>query len=180
MLKGVGDALELIFAEERKVVEETQVVSRGWGKPERNARGLVGLSLLYAQTSRARTSYYANVGLESRRATYVHPILQTNYLRAEDPFMVDEMNMFPPTSSYLGDRTPNWVEEEYTGDMLIHGASCSFVMDLEPGVVMSVEAAKKVCEIIGYGGWGDVLQGVAKDEWVGEDVMLEDLMVCFP
>lgn len=175
----MADALELIFAEERKTADETQVVSRGWGKPERNALGLVGLSLCYARTRERGKgkSWYANVGLESRRATYVHPILQTDYLRAEDPFMVDQIDMFPPTSVFLGNRAPNWVEVEYTGDMLIHGASCSFVMDLEPAVVMSVEAAKKVCEIIGYGGWGDVLQGVAKHEWVGEDVMLEDLLV---
>jgi len=176
VLKGAGDALELIFGEEHKAAGETEVVSTGWGKPERNVRDLVGLSITYARTR--GTSYYANVGLESRRATYVHPILQTNYLRPEDPFIVDDINMFPPTSAFLGNMTPNWVEEEYTGDMLIHGASCSFVMDLEPGVVISVEGAKKVCEIIGYGGWSDVLQGVAKDEWIGEDMMLEDLLVC--
>jgi hypothetical protein len=175
VLKGAGDALELIFAEERKAAEERQVVSKGWGKPERNVRDLVGLSVTYARTR--QISYYAQVGLESRRATYVHPILQTNYLRADDPFIVDDINMFPPTSTFLGNRTPNWVEEVYTGDMLIHGASCSFVMDLEPEVVMSVEGAKKICEIIGYGGWSDVLQGEVKEEWIGEDVMLEDLLV---
>jgi hypothetical protein len=178
VLKGAGDALDLIFGEERKAAGETEVVSSGWGKPERNVRDLVGLSITYARTR--GSSYYANVGLESRRATYVHPILQTNYLRSEDPFIVDDINMFPPTSTFLGNMTPNWVEEEYTGDMLIHGASCSFVVDLEPGVVISVEGAKKVCEIIGYGGWSDVLQGVAKDEWIEEDMMLEDLLVCSP
>ena len=175
MLKGLADALDLIYTEERKAVGELDVVLRGWGKPERNGRGLVGLSIQYARM--AKMDYYANVGLESRRATYVHPILQSNYLHVEDPFIVDDINMFPPTSSFLGNRTPNWVEGQYTGDMLIHGASCSFVMDLEPAVVMSVEAAKKVCEIIGYGGWSDVLQGVVKDEWIGVDSMLEDLLV---
>jgi hypothetical protein len=50
-------------------------------------------------------------------------------------------------------------------------------MDLSPSVVVSVDAAKKICEVVGYGGWGDVLTGVAKDEWILEDTTLEELLV---
>ena len=53
----------------------------------------------------------------------------------------------------------------------------SFVLDLLPPVVMSVEAAKKICEIVGYGGWSDVLTGDVKEEWVLEDTMLEEILV---
>src|SRR5205814_835098 len=96
-------------------------------------------------------------------------------------FVVDDIGMFPggegPTSAFLGEQIPNWVEQTLGSDMMIHGASCSFVMDLSEPIVMSVEAAKKVCEIVGYGGWNDVLSAVVKDEWIVDDIMLEELLV---
>lgn len=176
VLKGVQDALELIYVQECKSSTENQVMLKGWGKPEQNQRNLVGLSILYSRES--STEYFVLVGVEPRRSQFVHPPLQTLYLPADNPFMMDEMGMFPitPTSAFLLE-TPNWVEN-LEGDMsLIQGPGCSFVLDLLPTVVMTVEAAKKVCEIIGYGGWNSVLPGVVKEEWVPEDTMFEQLLV---
>lgn len=172
VLKGVEDALQLIHSQELTSATEQQVMMRGWGKPERNIRNLVGLTITYLQ------GCYVLVGVEARRTHFVHPPLQNVYLSTEegtDPFI---MGMFP-ANEILKD-IPNWVELNNAGDdmnNLIHGPSCSFVLDLDPSVVMSVDACKKICEIIGYGGWSDVLNGVVKEEWISEDVMLENLLV---
>jgi len=80
-------------------------------------------------------------------------------------------------SKVLGGMIPNWLVMEEDMNLM---PTCSFVMDLEPGVVMSVEGAKRVCEIVGYGGWNDVMNGVVKEEWVEQDTMLEDLLVTPP
>jgi Mediator of RNA polymerase II transcription subunit 1 len=166
VLKGVEDALQLIYSQELKGATEEQVLLKGWGKPERNQRNLIGLTITYL------TGCYVLVGVEARRSHYVHPPLQNVYL-SEDPFV---MEMFP-TNEILKE-IPNWMEQNLEGDIdLIHGPGCSFVLDLEPIVVMSVDAAKKICEIVGYGGWSDVLNGVVKEEWISEDIMLEDLLV---
>ena len=174
VLKGVEDALELIYSQELKTTTEEQVRLKGWGKPERNQRNLVGLSISYSK------GLAVLVGVEARRAHFVHPPLQSVYL-SENPFVEDDnMGMFPvgPISEFLVGQVPNWLEQNFNGDMMIHGASCSFVMDLSEAVVMSVDAAKKVCEIVGYGGWSDVLNGVVKEEWMVMDTMLEELLVC--
>jgi Mediator of RNA polymerase II transcription subunit 1 len=173
VLKGVEDALELIYGEERKSGTEKQVLSKGWGKPTRNQGNLVGLSIQYWNDA------LILLGAETRRRHYMHPRLQTTYLSAEEPFTNDEMEMFPTGlgSGFLK-QSPNWVELNIEGDLnLIHGALCSFVMDLSPDVVVSVEAAMKICEIVGYVGWTDTLDDVLKDEWILKDTVLEDLLV---
>ena len=173
VLKGVEDALELIYSQELKAATAEQVLSKGWGKPERNQRNLVGLSISYSE------GLAVLVGVEARRAHFVHPHLQSVYL-SQNPFIEDDnMGMFTvgPTSEFLGGQIPNWVEQTFEGDMMIHEPRCSFVMDLSEVVIMSVDAAKNVCEIVGYGGWSDVLNGVVKEEWMVEDTMLEDLLV---
>ena len=174
VLKGVEDALGLIYSQELRSTTEEQVRLKGWGKPERNQRNLVGLSISFTQRLAVL------VGVEARRPHFVHSPLQSTYL-AENPFVVDDIGMFPggdgPTSAFLGEQIPNWVEQTLDRDMMIHGANCSLVMDLSEPIVMSVEAAKKVCEIVGYGGWNDVLNGVIKDEWIVDDTMLEELLV---
>jgi hypothetical protein len=178
VLKGVQDALELIYAQELKSATEDQVILKGWGKPEQNRRNLVGLSILYSRES--STEYSVLVGVEAKRSQFVHPPLQTVYLPLDNPFMMDEMGMFPivPTSGFLVEM-PNWVEN-LEGDMnLIQGPGCSFVLDLSPTVVMAVEVAKRVCEIVGYGMWNPVLSGVVKEEWFPEDLMFEQLLVSF-
>src|SRR5208282_3963146 len=48
VLKGVEDALELIYSQELKAATEEQVCLKGWGKPERNQRNLVGLTISYS------------------------------------------------------------------------------------------------------------------------------------
>lgn len=174
VLKGVEDALELIYSQELTAATEEQVRLKGWGKPERNQRNLVGLSISYSD------GLAVLIGVEARRAHFVHPPLQSVYL-SDNPFFEDNsMGMFPvgPTNEFVGGQVPNWVEQNFDGDMMIHGPSCSFVMDLSEAVIMSVDAAKKVCEIVGYGGWSDVLNGVIKEEWMVEDTMLEELLVC--
>src|SRR5271170_6023958 len=105
----------------------------------------------------------------------MHPILQSVYL-GETPFINDDMEMFPmgPTSAYLNE-SPNWIEQAPLGGQLIHGPTCSFAMDLTPSVVVSVEVAKRICQIVGYGGWGGALSEILKDEGVVKDTMLEDL-----
>ena len=173
VLKGVEDALELIYSQELKAATAEQVLSKGWGKPERNQRNLVGLSISYSE------GLAVLVGVEARRAHFVHPHLQSVYL-SQNPFIEDDnMGMFTvgPTSEFLGGQIPNWVEQTFEGDMMIHEPRCSFVMDLSEVVIMSVDAAKNVCEIVRYGGWSDVLNGVVKEEWMVEDTMLEDLLV---
>jgi len=174
-LRGVEDSLELIYPQERKVATESQVILKGWGKPGRNQRNLVGLSITYYRS--CREEYSALIGVETRRPHYVHAPLQTNYIPSDEPFtQQDAMFSLGPESAFLSD-VPNWLEPMETEIDLLNGPSCSFVMELRPAVVVSVDAAKKICEIIGYGGWGDVLTGVAKEEWVLEDITLEELWV---
>jgi hypothetical protein len=173
VLKQVEDALELIYAHECKSASESQVLLYGWGKPARNQYNLVGLSITYSEGNSVL------IGIEPRRPQYMHPPLQTLYLPSENPFVIDD-GMFPgPTSPYLSG-IPNWLEPNLDGEMnLLNGTNCSFVMDLNPPVVTSVEAARKICQIIGYGGWDDVL--VARDskgEGLGSDTTLEELLVC--
>lgn len=173
VLKGVEDALELIFRRELESATEAQVMSKGWGNVELNAHKLVGLSVAYAKDMSIL------VGVEARRAQYVHPPLQRVYLAPEEPFIAEDMDTLAhsPSSGFLRG-VPNWVEPNLEGNLgVIHGARCSFVMDLSPPVVVSVDAAKKICEIVGYGGWNEVLSGVVKEEWILEDTMLEDLLV---
>ena len=166
VLKGLEDALQLIYSQElESSTSEEQVLSKGSGKPERNIRNLIGLTITYLP------GCYVLVGVEARRSQYVHPPLQNIYLSPEDPFITGMLN----TNEII----PNWIEQDLNeGDInLIHGPRCSFVLDLEPSLIMSVDAAKKICEIIGYGGWNDVLNGVVKEEWISQDVMLDNLLV---
>jgi hypothetical protein len=174
-LKGVEDALELIYAQERKTATEKQVILKGWGKPDRNQRHLVGLSITYAKCPE---DYSVLVGVEPRRPHYIHAPLQTTYLPSDEPFIEDK-GMFPlgPASPFL-EEVPNWLGLVDPNIDTLVDAPCSFVMDLEPAVIVSVEAAKKICEIIEYGGWGDVLTGVVKEQWGVEDTSLEELLVC--
>ena len=176
ILKSVEDALRLIFSEERKTATESQVISKGWGRPVRNFRNLVGLHIQYSpQVSLL-------IGTESRRPHYMHAPLQTIYLSPEVPFINDDLDMFAlGTASELLTGSPNWIEQNLEGDLnVIHNAMCSFVMELSEGLVMSVEAAKKICEIIGYGMWTEIYsQSAVRDEWTPKDTMLEELLVSF-
>jgi hypothetical protein len=175
VLKQLEDALELIYAQECKSATDSQVLLHGWGKPARNQYNLVGLSITYSSEGNS-----VLIGIEPRRAQYMHPPLQTMYLPSDNPFAIDD-GMFPPaepTSSYLNG-IPNWLEPNLDGEMnLLNGANCSFVMDLNPPVVTSVEAARKICQIIGYGGWDNVAARDNKGEGLGSDTTLEDLLVC--
>ena len=177
-LNGVEDALELIFEEERKRAGEKEVLGRGWGKPHRNQEGRVGLGVTYF--GGAEEMYSVLISVEPRRPQYVHPPLQTVYLPSEQPFVSSDTGMFElgPTSSFLAEQVPNWLEQGLDAGMdLIAGANCSLLMELNPPVVVSVEAARKICEIVAYGGWGDVLSTVAKQDWTMEDTTLEELLV---
>ena len=183
VLRGVEDALNLIYQQERSWADEREVRCRGWGKPIWNSNSLIGMSVFYGDVEE-----FVLLGVEARRGRYVHPPLQTTYLAADDTFgpatadAEEDVGMFGEDvagegSKVLGGMIPNWLVME--GDMNLM-PTCSFVMDLEPGVVMSVEGAKRVCEIVGYGGWNDVMNGVVKEEWVEQDTMLEDLLVTPP
>ena len=178
VLRGVEDALNLIYQQERSWMDEREVRCRGWGEPVWNANSLIGMSVFYGEGEQ-----FVLLGVEARRARYVHPPLQTIYLAVEDTFVPvaeeEDVGMFGEDvagegSKVLGGMMPNWLVME--GDMNLM-PTCSFVMDLEPAVVMSVEGAKRVCEIVGYGGWNDVMNGHVKEEWVEQDTMLEDLLV---
>jgi Mediator of RNA polymerase II transcription subunit 1 len=174
VLRGLEDALELIFQQERKFGAEDQIISRGWGKPTRNQRHLVGLHIQYSPSD------YLLIGTEARRAQYVHQRLQTVYLSPDAPFTSDDIDMFTMgmMSEFVTER-PDWIDQNMEQDInAIHDPACSFVMELSEGVVMSVESAKKICEIIGYVGWTNLYGGPSvRDEWTSKDTMLEGLMV---
>lgn len=88
--------------------------------------------------------------------------------------------MFPEIdhgSEFLSEM-PNWLEQNLDGSVnLLNGANCSFVLDLEPPIVMSVESAKAICDHIGYGGWNDVLTGVIPMSVNEKETTLEELLV---
>jgi Mediator of RNA polymerase II transcription subunit 1 len=178
VLRGLTDSLEIIYQRETSIANERQVMLKGWGKPVSNYEDLIGLSILYSHEM--ETDFSVLIGVEPRKPRFVHPPLQTIYLSSENPF-VDEMDMLSlgPTSTFLSE-TPNWVENNLAEDVeIMPPAMCSFIMDLDPPVVVSVEAAKKICQVVGYDGWNDVT-GVVKKEWISKDVMLEKLLVsCF-
>jgi len=177
-LKAVEDALELIHAQERKNATEDQVIAKGWGKPERNIRNLIGLSVIYFKDG--TDDFSGLVGVETRRRHYVHPPLQSNYLQPEEPFISDDMGMFPlpgPTSEFLTE-FPNWLEQNMNEEMnLMPPPICSFILELSQPIVVSVEAAQRICAVVGLGGWSDVLSIVPKEEWALEDTTLEELLV---
>jgi len=173
VLKGVEDALELIYAQELKAATEDQVLLKGWGKPARNQYNLVGLSITYSP------DYSVLIGVEPRRPQYMHPPLLTTYIPSERPFVIDE-GMFPEIdhgSQFLTEM-PNWLEQNLDGSVnLLNGANCSFVLDLNPPIVMSVDSAKSICDHIGYGGWNDVLTGVIPMSVNERETTLEELLV---
>lgn len=174
VLKGVEDALELIYGEERKVATESQVLLHGWGKPSRNQYNLVGLSITYTSDVNS-----VLIGVEPRRPQYMHPPLQTAYLPSENPFTNND-EMFPPpgpTSAFLNEAL-NWLEPNLDGEMsILNGVNCSFAMDLNQPIVMSVEAARRICQIIGYGGWENLTTAGNEDVGTVKDTTLEDLLV---
>jgi hypothetical protein len=178
-LKSVEDALELIHAEERKNGTEEQVLLRGWGKPERNIRNLIGLHITYFRDETG--DYTGFMSVETRRRHYVHPPLQATYLPSEVPFVSeDAMEMFPMpgSKSQFLQEIPNWFEQPLNQDMnLLPGPNASFIFELTPPVIVSVESAQKICEVVGLGGWSDVLSIIPKEEWSIEDTTLEDLLV---
>lgn len=167
MLRGVKDALHAIYREEGRVAGPEQVRVRGWGKPVRNANEVIGMSVFYGESEEV-----VLIGVEARRARYVHAPLQTEYLSADEDAFAEGDGFVG--GEVLGGRLPNWIVMEANMELL---PTCSFVMDLDPPVVMSVHGAKRVCEIVGYGGWNDVMEGVVKEEWVESDTTLEDLLV---
>jgi Mediator of RNA polymerase II transcription subunit 1 len=173
VLRAVEDALQTIHHGENRAAHERTVQERGWGRPVRNANEVIGLSIFYGGKEEN-----VGVGVEVRRARYVHAPLQTVYLPAEEEGAFVAEDVFGETDGevLLDGRVLNWIVMEPNMDIL---PTCSFVMDLDPAVVMSVHGAKRVCEIIGYGGWNDVMEGV-KEEWTETDTMLEDLLVRSP
>jgi len=178
-LKSVEDALELIHGQERKNATDEEVIMNGWGRPQRNIRNVIGLQIAYFRDDTG--DYTGLVSVETRRRHFVHPPLQATYLQPDDPFITEEdLEMFPipgSKSPFLSE-TPNWLEQNPNQDMnLIPGPNASFILELTPSVIVSVEAAQKICGVVGLGGWNDMLSLIPKDEWVAEDTTLEELLV---
>jgi len=169
VLKGVEDALLLIHTKElQNAPSESDIISKGWGKPVRNTRNLVGLSILFQRELGAGKEWWLLLGVEPRRTNYVHPTLQTSYLLPENPFFGNLFDDMEPTTTntfqgdFLNNETINWIEASLDGDAMqpLENPTCSFIIDLDPPVIMSVEGAKKICEIVGYVGWTDVVNTV--------------------
>jgi Mediator of RNA polymerase II transcription subunit 1 len=175
-IKGLETALEVIHLQELKVASEYQVLSKGWGKPTSNYRNLIGVSIIYFRST--LSEYLGHISVESRRRHYVHPPLQAHYLSPSSPFILEDLEMFPLSSlnSEFLTETPNWLENAQMS--LLPGPNASFVLHLTPGVLMSVEGAQKVCEVVGLGGWSDVLSIMAKEEWIIEGNTFERRLVC--
>ena len=172
VLRGVEDALLGIYREECRVAGEEEVRARGWGRPVRNTNEVIGMSVFYGKKQEV-----VLIGVEARRARYMHQPLQTEYLPTDGDAFVEGDGFEETGGELLGGRVPNWIVMEVNMELL---PTCSFVMDLDPPVVMSVHGAKRVCEIVGYGGYNDVMEGVTKEEWVESDITLEDLLVSPP
>ena len=84
----------------------------------------------------------------------------------------------PGSKSQFLQEIPNWFEQPLNQDMnLLPGPNASFIFELTPPVIVSVESAQKICEVVGLGGWSDVLSIIPKEEWSIEDTTLEDLLV---